>query len=93
MEIIKNGNVITITGNIKNMNDANKLNETLKEFRSGNSVTIKIIDSFAIPSAIIGILLKKLEEDVNIKLEVGNNILYEVLDDLNLIKKLNVTKI
>jgi hypothetical protein len=93
MEIIKTNNVVEVEGIIKTMNDANKLNEVLNEFKEGSLVVIKIKDSFAMPSAVIGNLLKKVEEGVNIKLEVKSDILYEVLNDLNLVNKLNVKKI
>jgi hypothetical protein len=93
MEIIKTNNVVEVEGIIKTMNDANKLNEVLNEFKEGSLVVIKIKDSFAMPSAVIGTLLKKVEEGVKIKLEVYSDILYEVLDDLNLVNKLNVVKL
>jgi len=93
VNITRSGNIIEIEGIIKNMNDANKLNEVLEQFPEGSMVTIRIKDSFAMPSAVIGNLLKKVQEGIHIKIEVGNPILYEVLDDLNLVDKLNVTKI
>ena len=93
MEIIKNANVVEVDGVIKTMNDLSKLNEVLDEFNEGSSVIFKIKDSFAMPSALIGNFLKKTQEGVMITLEVGSDILYEVLDDLNLINKLNVKKI
>jgi ribonuclease HI len=93
MEIIKTNNVLEVEGIIKTMNDAHKLNDALNDFKEGQMVIIKIKDSFAMPSAVIGNLLKKVEEGVNIKLEVKSDILYEVLDDLNLVSKLNVKKI
>ena len=93
MEVVKNGNIIEVDGVIKTMNDVSKLNEVLDEFNEGGSVIFKIKNSFAMPSALIGNFLKKTQEGVVITLEVGNNILYEVLDDLNLVNKLNVRKI
>ena len=93
MEIIKNANVVEVDGVIKTMNDVSKLNEVLDEFNEGSSVIFKIKDSFAMPSALIGNFLKKTQEGVMVTLEVGSDILYEVLDDLNLVNKLNVKKI
>jgi len=93
MNITRNNNILEIEGVIKTMNDANKLNGELDKFVSGNTVIIKIKDSFAMPSGVIGNLLKKVQDGVNIRMEVGNNILYELLDDLNLVNKLNVKKI
>jgi len=93
MDVIRNANVVEVEGIIKTMNDVSKLNEVLDEFNEGSSVIFKIKDSFAMPSALIGNFLKKTQEGVMITLEVGSNILYEVLDDLNLINKLNVKKI
>jgi len=93
MEVIKNANVIEVEGVIKTMNDVSKLNEVLDEFNEGSAIVFKIKDSFAMPSALIGNFLKKTQEGVLITLEVGSDILYEVLDDLNLVNKLNVRKI
>jgi hypothetical protein len=93
MEIIKTNNVIEVEGVIKTMSDASKLNEELNEFKEGQTVILKIKDSFAMPSAVIGTLLKKVEEGVNIKVEIKSNILYEIFDDLNLLNKLDVKKI
>jgi hypothetical protein len=93
MEIREDNNIIEVSGIIKTMNDSNRINETLNKFKEGETVVIKIKDSFAMPSAVIGNLLKKLEEDLKIRLEVHSDILYEVLDDLNLVNKLNVKKI
>jgi len=93
MEILKKANVIEIEGVIKTISDANKINDVIKDFKAGESIIIKIKDSFAMPSSVIGILMKKVEEGVNIKIEVGSEILYELLDDLNLTDKFNVKKI
>jgi PDZ domain-containing secreted protein len=93
MNITKTNNLIEVEGVIKTMNDANKLNDVLNEFKEGDSVTIKIKDSFAMPSAVIGTLLKKAGDGVKIKLEVHNDILYEVLDDLNLGSEFDIKKI
>jgi hypothetical protein len=42
---------------------------------------------------LIGALLKKTIEGVDIKLETSSDMLYEVLDNLNLIDRFNVNKI
>jgi hypothetical protein len=93
MKVSVNGSVVKIEGVIKTLNDVNKINEIINDFKSGYSLIIRIEDSFVIPSAIIGILMKKEKDGVDIHLEVGNEILYELLDDLNLVSLLNVKKI
>jgi len=93
MEIRKQNNNIEIHGVIKTMSDATKLNDLLNEYNEGSSVIIKLHDSFIMPSMVIGGLLKRAEEGINIQLQVKSDILYEVLDDLNLIDKLHVKRI
>jgi len=93
VEIIKKGNILEVHGIIKTMSDATKINEMLEEFREGDTVIIDIIDSFVVPSMLIGGLLKIEEEGINIELKVHSDILYEVLDDLNLIDKLHVKRV
>jgi hypothetical protein len=93
MKVSVSGNLVEIEEVIKTLDDVNKINNIISEFKTGSTLILRIKDSFAIPSSIIGILIKKKKEGVDIHLEVGNDTLYELLDDLNLINHLNVRKL
>jgi hypothetical protein len=93
MKVSVSGNLVEIEEVIKTLDDVNKINNIISEFKAGSTLILRIKDSFAIPSSIIGILIKKKKEGVDIHLEVGNDTLYELLDDLNLINHLNVRKL
>jgi hypothetical protein len=93
MKVLVSGNLVEIEEVIKTLDDVNKINNIISEFKTGSTLILRIKDSFAIPSSIIGILIKKKKEGVDIHLEVGSDTLYELLDDLNLINHLNVRKL
>jgi len=92
MEIKQNGTMIEVDGIIKTINDSQVLVDAIKNASRSGSVIIKINDSFSIPSTVIGELLKIKDTGVNVNLEVGDDILYELLDDLNLVSTFNVRK-
>jgi hypothetical protein len=92
MEIKQNGTMIEVDGIIKTINDSQVLVDAIKNASRSGSVIIKINESFSIPSTVIGELLKIKDSGVNVNLEVGDDILYELLDDLNLVSTFNVRK-
>jgi len=92
MEIKQNGTMVEVGGIIKTINDSQVLVDAIKNASRSGSVVIKINDSFSIPSTVIGELLKIKDSGVNVNLEVGDDILYELLDDLNLVSTFNVRK-
>jgi hypothetical protein len=93
MEIRQNGNILEVDGIIKTINDSQVLVNSIKNAAKNGSVIIRINESFSLPSTVIGELLKLKDNDVKIVLEIKDEILYELLDDLNLVKEFNVTKI
>ena len=93
MDIKQTGNMIEVDGVIKTINDSQMLVNTIKDASRNGSVVIKINDSFSLPSTVIGELLKLKDNGVNISLEVKDEILYELLDDLNLVSAFNVRKL
>jgi len=93
MDIRHNGNIVEVDGVIKTIGDSQALVVTIKEAARSGSVIIKINDSFSLPSTVIGELLKMKDTGTNIALEVKDDILYELLDDLNLISAFNVRRI
>ncbi len=86
MEISISSNVITITGNIKSVNDFQKIKNFLDEIITQHkSIVIDIVDSLSITSSVIGYLNKLvLKDGVNIQMRVGNSQLLNLLDDLAL---------
>jgi len=93
VDIKQTGNIIEVDGVIKTINDSQMLVNTIKDASRNGSVVIKINDSFSLPSTVIGELLKLKDNGVNISLEVKDEILYELLDDLNLVSAFNVRKL
>ena len=93
MEIRQNGNIIEVDGVIKTITDSQQLVDAIQAASTNGSVIIKINDSFSLPSTVIGKLLKMKDGGVKISLEVKDEILYELLDDLNLIEAFNVRKV
>ena len=92
MELKTYGDTIEVIGVIKTISDAQEIIDAIKNVQS-SSLRLIVKDSFALPSSIIGYLIKKSEEGTNITVEVGSEILAELLDDLNLTKIFNVRKI
>jgi len=94
MEIKREGNRLIITGNIKSIEDYEKIRNELESIKQTNNyIHIDIKNSISITSSFIGYLYKLIEKNkINLSMEVGNNTLYEILEDLDLIKKFNVRK-
>jgi hypothetical protein len=86
-------NTIVIKGNITSISDAEKIINLLHSLSNNNVIILKILDSFSLPSSIIGELLKLHNMGKKIILEVKDPVLYELLDDLNLTKAFSVKRI
>lgn len=86
---------VNIEGIIKSVADSESFKEALNSVCGlGNSITVNILDSFAITSTIIGYLNKKVRGDKeNIVLNVADQRLYDLFSELNLIETLKVRKI
>ena len=95
MNIETNAHVITVKGNIASISDFEEIKGTLEELRSQhNKIILKIHDSLVINSSLIGYLVKIVKQDgITVNLLAGNDILYELLDDLGLAKTLNLQKV
>ena len=93
MDIRQSGTIVEVDGVIKTINDSQILVNSIKDASRNGSVIVKINDSFSLPSTVIGELLKIKDNGVNVSLEVKDEILYELLDDLNLVTAFNVRKI
>lgn len=88
MNITQNGAAeLTISGNIKTIDDSIALREAVQKLVEGgcDSVTLRIPESFAMPSAVIGYLMKLVNRDkVTLSVIAGDQRLRELLDELQL---------
>ncbi len=92
MQLNISGNKIEVNGIIKTINDAQEIIDALKGVRD-NTVYLKINDSFGLPSSIIGYLMQLKDEGKEVFLEVKSDILYSLLEDLDLVDVFNVRKV
>ncbi len=92
-KIRKSTKSIKVEGNIRSMSDVNELKSTIDSYNlvSGSLFKIEIVDSFAMPSALIGYLLKLVQQDeVKLRIEIHDARLAELLEDLNLTEMFNI---
>ena len=94
MDISVTGNRVTITGNIKTVGDYQKIKEMLDGLTSKEkSIFIDIIDSISITSSVIGYLTKLVQKDnIDLHIKVKNTNLYELFDEINLIRLFNISR-
>jgi len=94
MELKISGNTLIIKGNIKSIEDYEKIRNAIEDIKQTNNfIHLDIEDSISITSSLIGYLYKLVEKNkINLSMEVKSDILYEILEDLNLIGKFNVRK-
>jgi len=94
MNISTSSNIVTITGNIKSINDFQEIKSTLDITKSQhNSMTINIIDSLSITSSVIGYFNKLILKDkINLNMNIGNEKLLELINDLNLVSIFNAKR-
>ena len=93
MELKVTGNSIEIKGIIKTIEDVENIKSSIESMNS-NVITLTIVDSFAMPSALIGYLIKlKQLEGKQINLRIGDEGLYELVQDLNLDRDFNLQRL
>jgi hypothetical protein len=92
MNLQRQGNVIIVEGVIKSLSDAESLISELGSIND-DTIILRIVDSFSFPSKVIGYLMKLKDQGKRITLEVGSDILYQLLDDLGMVTEFNVRKI
>ncbi len=94
MTIIKPAReTVEIEGTIRGMQDIAEIKSTIDAMRleAGDPLHLTIRDSFSMPSALIGYLLKLVEQQkVTLHVTVGNAGLAELLADLNLTRIFNL---
>lgn len=84
---------LTISGNIKTIDDSIALRAAVQKLVDGgcSSILLKIPDSFAMPSAVIGYLMKLVNRDkVQLNVIAGDQRLRELLDELQLTEQFGV---
>jgi hypothetical protein len=89
----KNTNELIITGNIKSIDDSMAIKEAIGILHQNGvrSIVLKIIDSFSMTSTVIGHLMKLANLDkITVSIIVGDNRLYQLLEELCLLQQLNV---
>lgn len=87
MELQVSSNTVVITGNIKSISDFQEIKRTIDDMITNHkNININIVDSLSITSSVIGYLNKLvLKDNIELRIVVGNEQLYSLLDDLNLV--------
>jgi len=95
MEISINNNIVTIEGNIKSVSDYQTIKAEIDGVVSNhNSLILNITNSISVTSSVIGYFNKLvLKDKIDIKMNIGNSQLLELLKDLNLATIFKATKI
>lgn len=94
MEVQASSNIITIVGNIKNINDFAKIKSLADNIiLQHKSITLNIVDSLSITSSVIGYFNKLVVKDkIEVQINVGSDQLINLLNDLNLATTFNAKK-
>jgi len=85
---------VTITGDIKSMDDYQEIKKLEKGIvaQGARNITIRIPDSVTIPSSVIGYLLKLVHGDgIELAVEVKDKELYRMLQILKLLEVFKVS--
>ena len=95
MNISVSTNSIKIDRNIKSVSDFQKIKSNLDSLTiQHKSIIINITDSMSITSSVIGYFNKLILKDkIKIQIEVGNDQLFELLNELNLVSVFNAKKV
>jgi len=86
-------NELTIIGNIKSIEDSVEIKKAITDLqqKGARSIVLKIHESFSMTSTVIGHLMKLVNVDkISVSLVVDDQRLYEILEELNLVKPFNV---
>lgn len=93
MDLRTNNNTITISGQIKTMEDYKNIKIIINNFLLNgiNEISIEIKDSISVPSSVIGLLLKAIHQD-NAKISINTNSpnLIKIFKELNLIDQFQI---
>jgi len=94
MDISVSGNIVTLKGNIKSIQDYQEIKATIDEMiKTQKSILLHIVDSISIISSVIGYLNKiVLKDNIDLSITVGDEQLMELFEDLNLVSLFQVKK-
>lgn len=94
MQIESSGsNELTITGNIKSIEDSMEIKNAINAIqkKGARSILLRILNSFSMTSTVIGYLMKLVNLDkITVTLVVGDRRLYQLLEELSLVYPFNV---
>jgi hypothetical protein len=94
MQIEKTGSSeLTISGNIKSIEDGTAIKEALTALKDGGATSVQLMirDSFSMTSTVIGFLMKLVNIDkIRVTLYVGDPRLHQLLEELSLEQAFNV---
>ena len=94
MEINIDGNIIEVEGNIKSLDDFEKIKKAIEEILPVDKIILNLKNSISITSSVIGYLNKLVNVDnINVYLKVKEKELYELLKDLELDKVFHIIKV
>ncbi len=95
MDISVSSNVVTVTGNIKTVNDFQNIKTNIDAVvASQKSIVVNLVDSLSVTSSVIGYFNKLvLKDKIDLTLGVANEQLIELLEDLSLGSLFKVRKI
>ncbi len=87
MELKLSSNTLVVIGNIKSISDFQEIKRTVDSMIADHKhINLNIVDSLSITSSVIGYLNKLvLKDNIDLNVIVGNEQLYHLLDDLNLV--------
>jgi hypothetical protein len=91
-----NGSIqVDIEGVIKGLGDSQSIKDAIEAIvDKEKSVSVNILDSFAITSSVIGYFRKKVQVDkMKLNIFVKDDRLYELFEELNLVSALRVKKL
>jgi hypothetical protein len=92
MEIAKNRGIYEIKGIIRTLKEVEEIKEIIKD--DSSELIIKITDSYILPSALIGFLMKQKEENnKEVTLLIKDENLFEMLMDLSLDEEFLIEKV
>lgn len=95
MNVRVEGDNVFIEGLVRGNSEVAEIKSVISNLISSNKVvTIQFENSYVIPSSLIGFLLKVIHDDkINLNVKVKQKELYELLDRLNLVSALKVSKV
>lgn len=89
----KGSNELVIIGNIKSIEDSLEIKAAIGvlQKKGVDSLLLSIKNSFSMTSTVIGFLMKTVNLDhISVSLAVGDQRLYDLLEDLSLLQPLKV---